>query len=282
MGELLEVFLKLELLPPFAAGAAGLVGVAWFFWHRSPRIATFCLVAGVVSGVGTIVLILILTIGKLVYELPPSYTVQVEPSLQDTKWGGIDDTGKSIRPITLKVVRNETAVGDPRKIDGVDIAARELRAEIDPENTKRMRVNTIKKQVQGHIYFEHLARDLRERIFSGTSQPFAIAYTEKVGPESGVIGVSEDSAVQEVFQSVTMKITGWNYDPNDVGVWLDVYIGDVPVQWGVVSRQRAMVISAPMKLIIGLLGLDLTEPSSELDLKEPPRKYARFVLLKYL
>ena len=69
-----------------------------------------------------------------------------------------------------------------------------------------------------------------------------------------------------------MRVVRWNYDP--VGLVLDIYLGDDRVAEALITRDQALAITRPeMKLIIGLLVLDLREDS---------RRRARFVLFKYL
>ena len=65
---------------------------------------------------------------------------------------------------------------------------------------------------------------MREKIFSGTSKPYALSDTNEVNDIGDFAVVSGGSAVKREFEELRMRVVRWNYDP--VGLVLDIYLGD--------------------------------------------------------
>ena len=244
-------------------GTAGaLAVVAWLFWDKSRRVAYICLAVAVLSGI-------VITAREAVLAWT-DYSVQLSPP-PEPRWGGFYETGEPVESISATLLRNGEPVGQSRKVGSLGLEERELRAELDPTNDGRMLVK-LNDFNQGYVSFQDLDPGLREKIFSGTSKPYALSDTNEVNDIGDFAVASGGSAVKREFEELRMRVVRWTYDP--VGLVLDIYLGDDRVAEALITRDQALAITRPeMKLIIGLLVLDL---------KEDSRRRARFVLLKYL
>lgn len=157
-------------------------------------------------------------------------------------------------------------------IPSIDVPNRSLGLELDPNRSDRLVVG-LNENRQGWIYLPGLSDDVRERIFSGSVRPHAVAFSNEVNYLGDRVEANPYSAARREFDSLEMTVRRWVYHPT-AGVVIDIHENGDLTKEGLVTREDPLPISTPTtKATLALVGLDFTDEVS---------KRASFVMLKYL
>ena len=248
--------------------AGGIAVVAWLFHHDFPRTSRACLVFA-------IVLMGVLALSEAWHQMTAAkFELVIEPSQErpGAKWGGVSEDGASVGQISAELVKDGDEAIESVSIPSIEVSSRILDLELDPERSDRL-IASLNGNRQGWIYIPSLSDDVRERIFSGSVQPHAVAFSNEVNDLGDRVEVSPYSAVRGEFDSLEMTVREWMYHPM-AGVAIDLRENGELITEGLVTREDPLPISTPTtKATVALVGIDLTG--------EVPNR-ASFVLLKYL
>ena len=248
--------------------AGGIAVVAWLFHDDFPRTSRMCLVFA-------IVLMGVLALSEAWHQMTATeFELVIEPSHDQPagKWGGVYEEGASVGRISAELVKDGEETIESVNIPSIEVASRILDLELDPDRSDRL-IASLNGNRQGWIYIPKLSDDVRERIFSGSVRPHAVAFSNEVNYLGDRLEVSPYSAVRREFDSLEITVKEWIYHPV-AGVAIDLHENGELITEGLVTQEDALPISTPTtKATVALVGIDLTG--------EAPNR-ASFVMLKYL
>ena len=138
--------------------------------------------------------------------------IKPSPVQPGANWGGVYEEGAAVSEISAALVKDGDETIESVSIPSIDVRNRTLDLELDPGQSNRL-VVSLNENRQGWIFLPGLSDEVRERIFSGSVRPHAVAFSNEVNYVGDRVAVSPYSAVRRQFDSLEMTVRRWVYHP---------------------------------------------------------------------